>query len=316
MSSTNASFRKAPLVAARFGSTYGYRFEGDTVTLQASVQILHEVAHEVQWRLQLQASPINDSSSQAPLAHTIAGIALPPLAELTGAGDHCSLAALATPPAGQGEFNLSLALISRQAGQPDELHDLVSFSRPERFVQPQLVGSITSAFSQNEVSLSLDRIENPRDPANVSGTLSLELWALSEPYTGGTFQGLPLAGTILGRLSGQEAWSNAVYALHYAPPTPGRWQVAVMLREWTGSSYTTRDFRNLAEPLVIATSPAVPPVEPAPAKPAASLPPPPAAVAPKAAPASTPAPKTAKAAKGSKPAKPGSKAKSSGRSSK
>jgi hypothetical protein len=63
---------------------------------------------------------------------------------------------------------------------------------------------------------------------------------------------MPLAGVILGRLSGQQSWSCASYALHYAPPTAGQWNVALMLREWTGSGYTTRDFRNLPKPLLIA----------------------------------------------------------------
>lgn len=253
MPSNTSTLRNASLVAARFGSDYGYRFDGDNVTLHASVQLVHFLEQEVQWLLQLQASPINIQSTEIAFTHVIAEVVLPPLSELTSSGEICSIASLALPPAGQGEFNLSLALIARQAEKPDELHDIAFFSRPERFLQPRLVGSTTCNLTQNEVALSIERIENPRDPANVSGTLSLELWALDTSYEGGAFNGQPLAGVILGRLTGQESWAEVSYTLPYAPPPSGSWQVTVMLREWTGASYTTRDFFNLSAPLFIAS---------------------------------------------------------------
>lgn len=256
---SRTTLRNASPVAARFGSDYSYSFEGDTVTLQASAHLVHYLEHEVQWLLQLRASPVNTTSTKTAYTHVIAEVTLPPLTELTSTGDICSLTTHALPPAGQGEFNLSLALISRRAEQIDELHDIAFFSRPERFAQPRLGGPITCSFAQNELSLAVDRIENPRDTANVSGTLSLELWALNTPYEGGIFHGEPLAGAILGRLSGQESWTNTAYTLHYAPPTAGSWQVALMLREWTGSSYTTRDYFNFAAPLVIEPKPTATP---------------------------------------------------------
>lgn len=259
MPSNTHPLRNASLVAARFGSDYGYRFDGDNVTLHASVQLVHFLEQEVQWLLQLQASPINAASTKTPFTHVIAEVVLPPLSDLTSSGEVCSIVSLALPPAGQGEFKLSLALVARQAEKTDELHDIVFFSRPERFLQPRLVGSITCNLAQNEVTLSIERIENPRDLSNVSGTLSLELWALNAPYEGGSFKGQPLAGVVLGRLTGQESWGEVTHTLHYAPPTAGCWQVAVMLREWTGSSYTTRDFFNLSEPLLVAAEVIVPP---------------------------------------------------------
>ena len=52
--------------------------------------------------------------------------------------------------------------------------------------------------------VDVERIHNPRDPNNLSGTLSIELWALPEPYVVGDFAGNALAGVTLGSLAGVE----------------------------------------------------------------------------------------------------------------
>ena len=73
-------------------------------------------------------------------------------------------------------------------------------------------------------------IANHRDALNLSGTLSLELWALSRPYTGGDFNGIALAGTQLGQLSGQYFLPHTRHALAYNAPAPGTWYLTLMLR--------------------------------------------------------------------------------------
>lgn len=258
MSKHPATLRPAAVVAARFGQDYGYRFDGDSVTLHASIQLVHYLAHEVRWFLQLQAIPDNAAAGTS-VPHVVAEVNLPPLAELAGSADSFSLTAPSQPPADQGECRLSLALVSRQTDQPDELHDVAVFSRTERFVQPRFAGNLTCDFAANAVEVFAARIESPRDPANLSGTLALELWALSEPYAGGTFAGQPLAGVVLGQLSGQTGWDDVHHSLHCATPPAGKWNVTVMLREWTGHGYTTRDYRNLPQPLVIPTAAVSPP---------------------------------------------------------
>lgn len=266
--SSPSTTRTAATPFARFGPTYGYRFVADTVEINASVQTLDDSAYPLHWVLQLQACPANCTSALTHAAHLVTEVLLPPIAEHAGAPEPYALTATATPPAGEAEFNLSLSLIARQPGKPDEIHDVARFVQPERFIQPRFTGTISCNFTQDEVRLALDAIENPRASDNVSGTLSLELWALTTPYTGGAFEGMPLAGAILGRLSGQQAWSCSSYSLHYAPPTAGQWNVALMLREWTGSGYTTRDYRNMDEPLVIVNPTAAKPTVEAKATPA------------------------------------------------
>jgi hypothetical protein len=291
----------APTAAARLGLTYGYRLDADSVELNACIQLLHDSAHQLQWALQLHASPADNTTPFPQATHLIAEAQLPPISEMTGANESFALVTAATPPAGNAAYYLTLYLVARQPGQTYEIHDVAHFARPERFIQPRLNGAIACNFSENEVRLSLDAIENPRASDNVSGTLSLELWALTTPYTGGAFQGMPLAGAILGRLSGQESWYCPAYTLNYAAPTAGQWNVALMLREWTGSGYTTRDFRNLSEPLLIANPVVATPVAEVAAPTAAPV------LAPKASAATTKSKPAAKKAS-AKPSKPAAKA--------
>ncbi|MBK9990557.1 MAG: hypothetical protein IPP19_07475 [Verrucomicrobia bacterium] len=161
----------------------------------------------------------------------------------------------ATPPAGSAEFNLYLILVAKDSDGNTESHDIVFFDNPERFMQPRFSGQISHQITGDNLRLSVAALENPRDPANLSGTLSLELWANTEPYTGGNFKGAPLAGIVIGHLAGQENWLDLVYDFTLAEPPAGHSQLVLMLREWTGNGYTTRDYFNFALPLEVAPEP-------------------------------------------------------------
>ena len=239
--------------AACFGTIYGYRFNGDTVELHATFQLLNETVHQLQWTLQLRACPASGNVVEPLATHLVAEASLPPLDELAWSGSPFYLTAPATPPAGSGEFNLFLLLVAKDSTKTEEAHDLANFDRPERFIQPRFAGEINYQLSGDTIHLNVAAIENPRDPANLSGTLSLELWALAEPYIIGNFQGTALGGVIIGHLAGQQTSHDLAYNLAIAKPSAGRWQLVLMLREWTGSGYTTRDFFNFALPLEIVT---------------------------------------------------------------
>jgi len=277
------TFPHAQITVARFGSTYGYRFNGDNVELHATFQLLGETAHQLQWALQLRAVPV--AAPASPLTtFLIAEASLPPLAEIAGMNEPFFLTTSATPPAGSGEFNLHLVLVAKSPIGPDQTHDVAFFDHPERFAQPRFTGEVSHQLVGEIIQLNIASLENPRDPANVSGTLSLELWALADTYTGGTFQGSPLSSVIIGHLAGQQNWHNLAYNLTINPAAPGRWHLALMLREWTGNGFTTRDYFNFALPFeveaplpvtpepivqVVATAPKVEP--PAPAKSASPI---------------------------------------------
>ncbi len=144
-------------------------------------------------------------------------------------------------------------------------------------LHPSIGLSASYAFvsSNDSVNLALHSVYNPRDASDLSGTLSLELWALPKAYDGGEFQGFPLAGVCIGCIAGQQNWANLAYDLPLSTPPSGAWIITLMLREWTGSGYTTRSHVNfpLYVTFPIATSaPAPAPKTPPPVKPKAPAP--------------------------------------------
>jgi len=259
---TNSSIAK--IAAAQFGAAYGYRFNGDSVELHANFQILNDNAHLLRWALQLRATPTTGIETNS--SHLVAEAPLPPLAEIAGAGEPFLLTAPATPPAGSGEFNLYLVLVAKDPSQGDEVHATVTFTRPERFSQPRFTGETAYLLSGDKIHLTVASLENPRELGNLTGTLALELWALTDAYSGSSFRGTHLAGVIVGQLAGQQSWRDLAYDLAFTPPQAGRWHLALMLREWTGAGYTTRDYFNFAQPLVIEAEVPITP-EPIPATP-------------------------------------------------
>ncbi|MCU0793988.1 MAG: helix-hairpin-helix domain-containing protein, partial [Opitutaceae bacterium] len=50
-------------------------------------------------------------------------------------------------------------------------------------------------------------------------------------------------------------WNPPPLELGYKSPPDGTWHFCLMLREWTGTGYTTRDYTNFAAPVSILTAP-------------------------------------------------------------
>jgi hypothetical protein len=102
---------------------------------------------------------------------------------------------------------------------------------PESFAQPEINGTPASA-RRPQRQPDADGIDNPRAADNLSGTLSLELWALTAPYTSGKPDGVQLAASQLGSLAGQQAGTTSRRPAAGRPPA-GTWHIALLLREWT-----------------------------------------------------------------------------------
>lgn len=109
----------------------------------------------------------------------------------------------------------------------------------------------------DRVVITASEIANNRDAGDVSGTLSIELWALNQPYQGDSFNGVALAGTQIGELFGQHYLADCYYDLVFNEPGPGTWYLTLMLREWTDAGFVTRDYVNFAQPYLVARKPAV-----------------------------------------------------------
>jgi hypothetical protein len=78
----NNSVQIPAVQLARLSGPHGYRFEGDTVHLNAMFALLDPAAHQRLWALQLWACPSAPVSAQDLDGHLVAEVALPPMVEL------------------------------------------------------------------------------------------------------------------------------------------------------------------------------------------------------------------------------------------
>jgi hypothetical protein len=163
-----------------------------------------------------------------------------------------------------------MALVSSETGSDEKIEDFACYPQHVSFVQPSLNGTITCTLNDSSVQITIDEIVNPRAEDNLSGTLSLELWSLDAPYTGGNWSGSPVASLILGTLFGGNSWYASEYNASAAVPSQSG-HLTLMLREWTPAGYVTRDYRSLFEiqPEKAAAKPATGAKKPAKAKSAA-----------------------------------------------
>lgn len=120
---------------------------------------------------------------------------------------------------------------------------------PDQFFKPlSLRGNSKYSLQNNRVLIEIDEIANLAEPGLLSGTLALELWALPEVYQGNNFNGFALASTTIGELKSQHSLLNCQYDLIFNEPPQGSWNLVLMLREWDGQAYVTRDYVNFALP--------------------------------------------------------------------
>src|SRR5580658_9961489 len=131
LSLENGPVQSAAVQLARLAAPHGYRFDGDTVHLNAMFALLDPAAHERSWALQLWACPSAPGSARNLAGHIVAEVALPPMGELADENEHFEVSASAWPPAGPGEHVMVLVLASGRPGQFYDVHDLAAYSRRE-----------------------------------------------------------------------------------------------------------------------------------------------------------------------------------------
>jgi hypothetical protein len=144
-----------------------------------------------------------------------------------------------------GDYAIVLVIAEWDGEDFNLIHDYHNYPCRDVFLHPRLEGLVGYRCANGgHLVVDVERIHNPRDSNNLCGTLALELWALSEPYVVGDFTGRALAGVSLGILAGGDSWQNCRYDLEISAPPPGSYTVVLMLREWTGNGYVTRDHSN------------------------------------------------------------------------
>lgn len=223
--------------STQLGENHAYRFDGDFVQLKAEVSFADaDLMGGQDWALQLWSSAEGFAAGLNGVK--IGEIAIVPMAGGIIVDGLCN----AMPPAGVGEQVLALALVAFADGVP-QVRDLAVYAAPESFFLPCLVGEVSCSLADGSAELAIEAISNSRAVDNLSGTLSLEVWALDAPYAGGSWTGSPVASLVLGTLGGGCAWTDCRFTVPAAVPESGS-ALTVMLREWTAAGYVTRDYRN------------------------------------------------------------------------
>jgi competence ComEA-like helix-hairpin-helix protein len=243
----------------QIGSRHGYRIEGDVATINAELSVppYHPGGS---WALQLWAS------DQAQQAGPLSGVKvsevrfeLPtPLAPHTHRVEAQVPAQL--PLQGRSHAML-LALVEQGSGY---VHDVANYPERETFSAPQLEGDVGYEIRGREVLLQVSAVSNPRAAGNLSGTLSLELWALPADTSSDVADGHCLASAQLAPLAGGEAATGLHCRAAFSEPPSGRFELVLRLREWTRAlGYVTRDQRSFALPYEVAALPEAQPEPPA-----------------------------------------------------
>jgi len=236
---------------ARLGANHGYVIDGDVAQLHADVEFLETPPLTGNWALQLWAC------DQPHTGGPLVGVKVAEAALNGGrdAGDHArrlDAETQARVPGGQRDYAMVLVLASGDAGQETQVLDFANYPARQQFVTPHLDGRVGYRVDGDDLVIEADAIRSPRASDNISGSLSLELWALPEPYRGGTFNGHALGRVDLGRLAGQTALETVAERTPLSPPPAGNWEIVLMLREWAGpTGYVTRDFARFAVPYVV-----------------------------------------------------------------
>jgi len=235
-----------PRPYARLGANHGYAIHGDVAQLHADIELLDTPPLTGNWALQLWAC--DQPHSSGPLVGVkVAEAALGGSLDVGESARRLDAEAHAHVPGGQRDYAMVLVLARGDAGHYTQVHDFANYPARQQFVTPHLDGRVGYRIDGDDVVLEAELIRNPRACDNISGSLSLELWALADPYRGGTFEGHALGRVDLGRLAGQTSLDAVVERGPFLPPPAGNWEIVLMLREWAGpAGYVTRDFARCA----------------------------------------------------------------------
>lgn len=236
----------------RLGMTHGYAFDGDVVRLNATLEVL-DAAHLTQEPRALQLWATEAPYCGGELTGTkVAEIALTDL-HIADAATRVEDSAFARLPAGADERCMVMALARVDgSGDATSILDYANYPRTQGFSLPRFVGRYSLRVEGGRIDVAVESVENPRGADNLSGTLSLQVWALRQPYHGGDFEGIAVAGVEIGQLAGGVQHSDIRFSSDMPKLPEGEWNLVLMAREWTRAGYITRDYRTFPKPHAVA----------------------------------------------------------------
>jgi hypothetical protein len=238
----------APAGAVRITGDHGYRIEGDTAYLNAELALVDGVT-ATGWALQLWAC--DNPHASGPLMGIKVAEAPVMLGSENGHPCRLEVATFAAVPARRRDYVMVLVLASGAPGAFEQVHDFANYPMRQSFDVPHLDGALRYTIEGNSVLLVAERVTNPRPFGTASGTLALELWAQSEPFSGtAIMNGEPLARAIIGSLPGQGVVEQVFERAEFTLPPLGEWHMVLALSEWTqAAGFVVRDFCNFSAPL-------------------------------------------------------------------
>ena len=229
----------------RLGAEHGYRFDGDQAFINADL-VLPPFLSAQRLALELWACAAPHQGGELE-GTKVCVVALDLPTPLSAYVHHVDARADAHVPLHGTAHTMVLALVEQASEGERVVHDFSNYFALQIFDVPHFDGGVSYSLQAGEVVLRADAVVSPRDAGNLSGTLSLELWAWPAARDELEREGLCLAAAALPRLLGQHLLSNVEERVPFAEPPVGDWKLALLLREWTrASGYVTRDRRTFA----------------------------------------------------------------------
>ncbi|MCL2448772.1 MAG: DUF2934 domain-containing protein [Polyangiaceae bacterium] len=231
----------------RIGGNHGYRIDGDTVSLNADLWIAQDGPVRAGRALQLWACdrPYEGGVLQGVKVAEIA-VTLP--AATVGTTVRLEAETVGHMPSGRREFAMTLVLAAREPDTLEQVEDFANYANRHLFQIPYFEGTVGYSLEGDSVLLTVDGVCNPRPEESLSGSMALELWALANPLSNDSLDGVLLARAEVGQVSGQRSLGPLGYRVHLGSPPPGQWWLALLLREWTATGLVTRDSRTFEVP--------------------------------------------------------------------
>lgn len=93
----------------------------------------------------------------------------------------------------------------------------------------------------SQITLSADRVKSYRGRGK-TGTLKMMLWASKHKYRGGNIRGYVVGESKLGRLIGNNYYSNLRRTVSFKTPPRGRYYMTLTLSEYRNGRYQIVDY--------------------------------------------------------------------------